>query len=123
MDLITMDELDLEALGFDELWLMHERLTKILSDRIATEKAKLESRLAQLNQTNPGKHPKHYPKIDGATRRSYPKVLPKYCNPLSPTETWSGRGKQPRWLVTALNSGQKLETFKIDSSNNPRKSE
>jgi DNA-binding protein H-NS len=122
MDLITMDELDLESLGFDELWLMHERLTKILSDRIAAEKVKLESRLAQLNQTDAGRHSKRL-KIDGATRRSYPKVLPKYCNPLSPTETWSGRGKQPRWLVTALKSGEKLETFKIESLKKTLKSE
>ena len=44
-----MLELDLEALGFDELWSIHERLTKILSDRIAEEKLKLEKRLSQLN--------------------------------------------------------------------------
>jgi DNA-binding protein H-NS len=116
-----MDELDLESMGFDELWGIHERLTRILSDRIAAEKVKLENRLAQLNQTDPGT-PSKRSKIDGAIRRSYPKVFPKYFNPISPTETWSGRGKQPRWLVAALKSGQKLETFKIEPSDKPLKS-
>ena len=46
-------------------------------------------------------------------RRKYPKVVPKYFNPLVPMETWSGRGKQPRWLVAALQSGHKLEEFRI----------
>ena len=46
-------------------------------------------------------------------RRKYPKVAPKYYNPLQPTETWSGRGKQPRWLVAALQSGHTLEEFRI----------
>jgi DNA-binding protein H-NS len=26
---------------------------------------------------------------------------------------WSGRGKQPRWLVAALQSGHKIEDFLI----------
>jgi DNA-binding protein H-NS len=108
-----MLELDLEALGFDELWSIHERLTKILSDRIAAEKLKLEKRLSQLNPgdlADPSREPQ---KLDATPRRKYPKVLPKYCNPKAPTETWSGRGKQPRWLVAALKAGQKLENFKI----------
>lgn len=109
-----MLNLDLESLEFDELWSIHERLTKILSDRIAEEKLKLERRLAQLNLVDPPDVTGGPQRPDGAPRRKYPKVLPKYCNPLSPTETWSGRGKQPRWLVAALKAGQKLENFKIE---------
>jgi len=116
-----MDELNLESMEFDELWLMHERLTRILSDRIAAEKLKLEKRLAQLNQTDPASLLKRTTKTDGTARRKYPKVLPKYFNPISPTETWSGRGKQPRWLVAALKSGQSLDSFKIASPNDPSK--
>jgi DNA-binding protein H-NS len=29
-------------------------------------------------------------------RRPYPKVTPKFKNPQDPSQTWSGRGKQPR---------------------------
>src|SRR5699024_3805828 len=32
------------------------------------------------------------------TRRSTGKVPPKYFNPSNPSETWSGRGKRPRWF-------------------------
>ncbi len=41
------------------------------------------------------------------------KVAPKYRNPASPVQTWSGRGKQPRWLAAALASGEKIEDFVI----------
>jgi DNA-binding protein H-NS len=109
-----MLKLDLESLEFDELWSIHERLTKILSDRIAEEKLKLERRLAQLNPVDPSDLSSEAQKPDGPARRKYPKVLPKYCNPNEPTETWSGRGKQPRWLVAALKAGQTLENFKIE---------
>jgi DNA-binding protein H-NS len=42
-------------------------------------------------------------------------VAPKYRNPKNPAETWSGRGRKPRWLTVALTSvGAKLEDFLID---------
>lgn len=32
----------------------------------------------------------------------------KYANPNDPDETWSGRGRKPRWIEAALNSGKSL---------------
>jgi DNA-binding protein H-NS len=120
----AMRKLDLEAMDFDELWLLHEELTKILSEKISAEKLELEKRLAQLNRVerigDMGISPAE-PRTDRAPRRKYPKVLPKYSNPSEPGETWSGRGKQPRWLVAALRSGHKLEDFLIaDTKGAPR---
>lgn len=41
-------------------------------------------------------------------------VAPKYRNPKNPEETWTGRGRPPRWLSVALTSvGTKLEDFAI----------
>lgn len=40
------------------------------------------------------------------------KVAPKYRNPGS-TETWSGRGKRPRWFLAALKSGKKEKDLLI----------
>jgi DNA-binding protein H-NS len=119
-----MRKLDLETLDFDELWLLHEELTKILSEKISAEKLELEKRLAQLNpveRIGDTGISSAEPMTDRAPRRKYPKVLPKYSNPSEPRETWSGRGKQPRWLVAALRSGQKLEDFLIaDTKSAPR---
>jgi DNA-binding protein H-NS len=41
------------------------------------------------------------------------KVKPKYRNPSHKSETWTGRGRQPLWLVAALKSGKKLNDFLI----------
>ncbi len=41
------------------------------------------------------------------------KVKPKYRNPANKSETWAGRGKQPRWLVAAIKSGKKIQDFAI----------
>ena len=108
-----MHKLNLIAMDFDELWLLHEELTKILAEKIGAEKSKLEKRLAQLSrQIDDRATPPKLPKGD-RPRRKYPKVLPKYFNPSAPLETWSGRGKQPRWLTAQLRSGKKLDDFLI----------
>lgn len=41
------------------------------------------------------------------------KVKPKYRNPSNKSETWTGRGRQPLWVVAALKSGKKLNDFVI----------
>ena len=41
------------------------------------------------------------------------KVAPKYRNPDNANETWSGRGKQPRWLQAYTSQGRVLDEFLI----------
>jgi len=48
-----------------------------------------------------------------APRKAAKKVAPKYRNPANAKETWSGRGKQPRWLAAQTAKGRKLEEFLI----------
>ncbi|KRQ12626.1 H-NS family nucleoid-associated regulatory protein [Bradyrhizobium manausense] len=104
---------DLEAMDFEELWLLHEELTKVLAEKITAEKQELEKRLSQLYRLDQATPDERTLEPSAPVRRKYPKVIPKYYNPLRPSETWSGRGKQPRWLVAALQSGHVLEEFKI----------
>jgi DNA-binding protein H-NS len=40
-------------------------------------------------------------------------VAAKYVNPEDPSETWTGRGRKPRWLTAKLQEGAKLEKFLI----------
>lgn len=46
-------------------------------------------------------------------RKPLGKVAPKYRNPANTGETWTGRGKQPRWLAAYTSQGKKLEDFLI----------
>ncbi|WP_329810607.1 H-NS histone family protein [Stenotrophomonas sp. SMYL8] len=41
------------------------------------------------------------------------KVAPKYRNPANPSETWSGRGRQPRWLAALVQKGKEPSEFLI----------
>lgn len=104
---------------FEELWQLYEEVTKILADKAIAEKRALEDRLAKLNQVelvrDVGSNlPLSLSTTNRAPRRKYPKVLPKYYNPKAPSQTWSGRGKRPRWVVAALETGQRLDDLRIE---------
>jgi DNA-binding protein H-NS len=105
---------DFASMSVDELWDIYQKAEAILAKKIAAELSELKRRLAKLStevQSGPGinrKDPKRHSK-----RRPYPKVLPKYQNPAQPSETWSGRGKVPRWLAAQLSLGKKIDNFRI----------
>lgn len=40
-------------------------------------------------------------------------VAPKYRNPADPSQTWSGRGKRPRWFQAQLDAGKKESDLAI----------
>lgn len=46
-------------------------------------------------------------------RRTRAKAQPKYENPLNKGDTWTGRGRKPKWVETALKGGKKLEDLLI----------
>nr|WP_283807302.1 H-NS histone family protein [Bradyrhizobium lablabi] len=62
-----------------------------MQQKIQQEKLRIDERLRQL----------------ASPSRSYPPV--KYQNPDQPSETWTGRGKQPRWLVAQLKLGKRID--------------
>ena len=40
-------------------------------------------------------------------------AVPKYANPADKSDTWSGRGRKPRWFAGALAKGSKPEDLAI----------
>ena len=45
--------------------------------------------------------------------RKLGKVAPKYRNPANAKDTWTGRGRQPRWLAELVAAGKQVEDFLI----------
>jgi len=109
------EDLDVESMSVDQLWSLHETIASELARKIRAEKERLEQLLRELGLSEADAS-----KMPAKPRRRYPKVHPKYRNPERPTETWAGRGKQPRWLNAQLRSGKKLDDFKIESASDRR---
>lgn len=41
------------------------------------------------------------------------KVEPQYYNPADKGQTWSGRGRQPKWIAEGIAGGKQLADFRI----------
>ena len=110
---------NLLSLSVDELWALHEEVSELLSKKLTLEKRKLEERLAKLKSGSisgegtirivSAAQTRQRPKA----RRKYPAVVPKFRNPDKSSETWAGRGKQPRWLVAQIKTGKVMDDFLI----------
>jgi DNA-binding protein H-NS len=112
---LNMEHADLKSKSIDELWAWHMEIIAVLARKISLEQKQLEQRLQKLRLGA----------SEGTARRErrpYPRVFPKYRNPDNPSETWAGRGKQPRWLTAQLGTGRTLDDFRIQSSNRQRRS-
>ena len=114
----------LESLTMEELSNLYDQVRNILTKKIEDEKRKLEQRLHELKAVRsdvPIRHSRTLPSSK-RHRRKYPRVQPKYQNPANLSETWAGRGKQPRWMVDQLNAGKKIEDFLIGGAGVSRRS-
>ncbi|MGO4512593.1 H-NS family nucleoid-associated regulatory protein [Bradyrhizobium sp. 2TAF36] len=49
---------------------------------------------------------------NGSRPTALSKVLPKYRNSLNGSETWAGRGEQPRWVTNLLRSGKRIDDLR-----------
>lgn len=106
-----MKGLNLGAMSVDELLELRDRVSAILAERVVSERQELESRLARLKSVKVAARPVR--KIE-SDRRSV--VVPKYRNPDNPSETWAGRGRQPRWMTAAIKAGRKMSDLRIGDS-------
>jgi DNA-binding protein H-NS len=92
------------SMSVEELWGIHEEISKLLKAKLLAEKKMLEQRLISL-------HPATADRLK--TRRPYPPVVPKFANPDKPSQVWAGRGKRPRWVIEKLAAGLALEDLSI----------
>ena len=49
----------------------------------------------------------------GKSKGTGKKVEVQYRNPADNAQTWTGRGRQPRWIADGLANGKTLDDFRI----------
>jgi DNA-binding protein H-NS len=99
---------NLEKLTTKELNDLQTRVAEELNARKEAEKAAIKQRIDDLASVH-----ELYGMGRGRGAGKGGKVAPKYRNPDNKMETWTGRGRQPRWLVAKLSKGGKLTDFTI----------
>jgi DNA-binding protein H-NS len=107
-----MAAVNYEKMSLKELHDHEARLRSALAKVKDRQKAELKAKMEAL-ASNQGMTVAELFGIGRGRGGKGGKVAIKYRNPDNPGDTWTGRGRQPRWLVAILKKGGKLDDFKI----------
>jgi DNA-binding protein H-NS len=114
-NLERMDEAQLRDLIQRAQEMMRERGTKRLEElRQLAKEAGYEVTLTKIGETERRRgRPRSAARDEERGTKRRGKVKPKYRNPENPGETWSGRGRKPKWVEMALAHDRTLEDLAI----------
>lgn len=106
--------IDLKSLNYNQLSDLIAR-AQARQEELAKEKAaKLREKInALVKAEGLGLEEVFGGRSSGTRGKARSKVKPKYRNPADPNQTWSGRGKRPRWFTAALGAGKKEKDLLI----------
>ena len=98
----------LETLSHRELITLRERLAPALAKARTREAESLRERItAMVAQAGLSVH-------DVIGRKAYKGTkAAKFMNPDNPTETWTGRGRPPNWLMNKCKTGATRDQFAV----------
>ena len=106
-----MAKVNIDKLSYAELCELRDDIDAVMEVRHEEERQAIAEQLEELAYAAGFSSVKDVLGIK-TKRRSY-SVKPKYRNPWNTNETWTGRGRKPKWVVEALEEGHEMEEFLI----------
>ena len=102
--------MDLDRLSYSEL----QKLSKDVAKALATfEDRRRKEALAEMQEVA-RKHGVELSEVLPGSRSTKGSKSPaRYRNPGDPTQTWTGRGRKPNWVINSLEQGKSLEDLAI----------
>jgi DNA-binding protein H-NS len=98
----------LDSMSFAELAQMQARIERLKIKKQNSERNELRQRIIAMAK----EHGFEISDLFGKGRNGKGSVAVKYRDPQNPENTWTGRGRMPRWLVAATKGGKaKREDF------------
>lgn len=92
----------LDKMSHADLAELRAQIDRMMVDKQASERASLRQRLADMAK----QHGLSLDDVFGKGRKGKGTVAAKYRDPRNPTNTWTGRGRMPRWMVAATRTGK-----------------
>lgn len=102
--------LDLDTMSLKEL----KNLQSRVGEKIATyEERKKKEALAALDEKAKELGYSLTELVGALSEKRRTPAKPKYANPDDRSQTWTGRGRRPRWVEAALRAGRSIEDLAI----------
>jgi len=105
-----MARVNLEKMTYTQLAALRGEVDRAMSDRQNAERAELRQKMAEMAIAAG----LSLDEVLGRRGRGKGSVAIKYRDPKNLENTWTGRGRMPRWMVAATKGGKtKKEDFLI----------
>jgi DNA-binding protein H-NS len=106
-----MIAINVDKLSLKELVGLEGKVQAAIVEARARERTDVKRKLAQLAETSGFSLSELFGDVRVGKKK--PAGIAKYANPEDKSDTWTGRGRKPNWLVTRLKKGADLEDFEI----------
>lgn len=103
-------QIDLDAMPLKDLKDLHARVSKAIA---TFEDRKKRQALSELEEKARALGFSLGELVGTQPARKRRPARAKYKNPADASETWTGRGRKPRWVEAALKAGKKLDDLLI----------
>ena len=103
--------IDLKSLSLPELIQLQSDLASLIVETQKTEKVALRKQMEELAKQSGFTFDEIISGTKETSKKS--KVKPKYCNPANAEQTWTGRGRKPKWVEEALANNKALDDLLI----------
>lgn len=104
-----MKDSELEKLSSKELKALRGQVDQLIATRQVDERNQLKDKFRDMAEAAGYS----IQEIFGGRASKSRTVAAKFANPANPQETWTGRGRQPKWLAAKLKAGAKLDDFRL----------
>ncbi|MBD3785365.1 MAG: H-NS histone family protein [Sphingomonadales bacterium] len=103
-------DMDLDTLSLSELRALRTKVDRAI---VTYEDRKKKEALSELDEIA-RKMGYSLAELTGvSSAKSRKAVAPKYANPADASQTWTGRGRKPKWVEAALAEGKSLDDLAI----------
>lgn len=103
-------KLDLSKFSLDELKVLKKDVEAAIDEFAERRRSEARKALEAVAK----EHGMSLDEIVGSKGRKRKSKAPaKFANPENPSDTWSGRGRQPAWYKDAIAAGKKPESMAI----------
>lgn len=109
-----MANIDLSGYNLAELKGLQFDIDKEIKNRQQQDVKKAREQILEIAQNMGISVDELLAKGSGKSKKSTgAKVNPQYHNPSDNSQTWTGRGRQPKWVAEALSKGKTLDDLRI----------
>jgi DNA-binding protein H-NS len=98
-----------DKMSYGELTVLRQRIDRLIAEKQERARTELREEMSSLAR----EHGVSIEELFGRGGGGKGSVAVKFRDPKNPANTWTGRGRMPRWMAAATKAGKKKDDFQI----------